>query len=671
MPKQVVLCEKPSVAMDFAKGLGNNFKKKDGYLENDKYIITWAYGHLCELKDPEDYNPELKVWKMDTLPIFPEKFEYKVNKEGAKQFKVIKSLIQRRDVSSVCISTDCGREGELIARLILMLSGNKKPVFRFWTSEALTPDVVRKGMQNLKPAKEFDRLYMSALARQWADWLVGINATRAVTIKNKDLFSVGRVQTAVLALIVNREKEIKEFKPQTFYNVTAQFKKGSDTYTGLYFRLKKERSEEGDEEKTSNEENEEEVKQEESINSKYAILKKEDAERIASLVKGKPGLIKKLESKIFSEKPPLLFSLTTLQQEANKKFGFSADKTLAIAQSLYEKHLLSYPRTESQHLDPGYVSEVKKIVNLLANSNVLKFDINKCSIDAKNKRVFDASKLTDHHALIPQQAPTKGQLTEDERKIYDLVCRRFISAFYPDCKFKNTTLITEVSGYSFESKGKVLVDAGWREIYGGLSQDVILPSTLKEGDSVNTVDAKTVEKQTQPPPRYTDASLLSIMANAHKVVTNPELKKILKENAGLGTPATRAQILKVLQDRKYVYKSGKHFIPTSKGIFLIDILKGEKVASPEYTAVWEQELDKIAKGESKDVSAFLNSIKNYVVHFINRTKQENKIWEKPVNKIANVKGKPWTSKLGNRQFKRQNTSYKKYKQNDKSKKKLF
>lgn len=653
MAKQLILCEKPSVGMDFAKGLGNNFARKDGYLENNNYIITWAHGHLCELKTPEEYNPELKKWSLDTLPIFPEKFEYKIIKESAKQFKVIKELIHKQEVSSIVIATDCGREGELIARLILLLSGNKKPLYRFWTSEALTPEVIQREIKNLKPAKEFDRLYQSALARQWADWLVGMNGTRAVTVKNNgELFSIGRVQTAVLSLIAQREKEIKNFKPQTFYNVVAEFEKGKDTYKGTYFRPRKEEAEQEEVEQEGEE------KQEESINSKYAILRKEDAEKIAKEVSGKKGIIKSIQSKISSEKPPLLFSLTTLQQEANKKFGYSADKTLSIAQSLYEKHLISYPRTESQYLDPGYAGEIKKIVGLLSTAEIIKFDKNKCNVNTSNKRIFDLSKLTDHHALIPQQTP-KSALTEDERKIYELICKRFISAFYPDCKYKNTTVITEVAGYLFETKGKQLIDPGWREIYGGLTQDIILPATILEKDTVNTKKAESVGKQTQPPPRYTDASLLNIMANAHRVVTNPELKKILRENAGIGTPATRAQILKVLQDRKYVYKQGKQFVPTEKGIFLIEMLEDEKIASPEYTAVWEQELEKIARGESKDVGVFLNSIKNYVVNFIDRTKRASNVWEKKSFDYPKSYTRKQTAK---KQFSKQKTGgYKKFK----------
>ncbi|NPV51842.1 MAG: DNA topoisomerase 3 [Candidatus Methanofastidiosum sp.] len=644
MSKTIIITEKPSVAQDFAKALTAS-KKGDGYLENDRYIITWAYGHLCELKEPEEYNSELKQWTLDTLPIFPERFQYKVLQSAKKQFQVIKSLLNRSDVSSVVIATDCGREGELIARLILQLAGNKKPVYRLWTSEALTEQVIRKQMQQLKPASEFDRLYQSALARQWADWLVGINCTRAVTCKNRELFTVGRVQTAVLALVVQREREIRNFKPQPYYNVSATFKRRDDVFKGIYFKPIQ-----NNDDKETEEENDTE-----GITSKYAIAKKIDADRIVSEVKGKTGIIKEVTSKISSEKPPLLFFLTTLQQECNRLFGFSADKTLAIAQSLYEKHrILSYPRTESQHLDPQYAEECKKILSQIRS--VIKFDINKCSIDKNNKRVFDLSKLTDHHALIPQGAPTQP-LTEDERKVFELVCKRFVSAFYPDCKFKNTTIYIQVNQHNFLAKGKTLVDAGWREIYGGLKSDIILPH-LAKGEKVFVADTQTVEKQTQPPPRYTDATLLEIMANAHKVVQNEELKKILKENAGIGTPATRAQIIKNLQDRKYLIRQGKAFVPTTKAEFLIDLLKDEKVASPEYTAIWEQELERIAKGEVKTTTSFLESIKNYVSAFVGKIKNSHTIYDKQTS--FNTKKKTF-SELNKVRFKPQYSKTKVYK----------
>lgn len=632
MPKQLILCEKPSVAQDFVRALGD-FQKHDGYYESEKYVVTWAYGHLCELKEPQDYNPELKKWSLDTLPIFPQKFEYKVTKDGAKQFNVIKKLVQRQDISSCVIATDCGREGELIARLIFMLAGNKKPVYRFWTSEALTPQVVRKTMNSLKPASEFDRLYQSALARQWADWLVGINCTRAVSVKNNELFSVGRVQTAVLSLIVQREKEIQNFKPVPFYNVVATFVRGKDEFKGIYVK----QVQDNEDEKTQ------EDNADEGLNSQYAVTEKSVADAITNAVKNKTGIIQKVVSKISSEKPPLLFSLTTLQQECNKFFGFSADKTLNIAQSLYEKKLISYPRTESQYLDPQYAEHCVRILSQI--KGVVEFDLNKCRVDKNNKRVFDLSKLTDHHALIPQGKPS-GALSEDEQKVYELVCKRFISAFYPDCKFKNTSIYIKIGQYNFVSKGKVLLDPGWRAVYGGLKSDTVLPE-VRENEKVHIKDAETVEKQTQPPPRYTDASLLEIMANAHKVVTDERLKKILKENAGIGTPATRAGILKTLLDRKYLVKKGKVFIPTEKAFFLAEILKGEEVASAEYTAVWEQELEKIAKGEAKDVKLFLGYIVNYIRRFIEKIKQNSMHYDKKVvtNRYNTKKGsKKYTKK---------------------------
>ncbi|WP_051345782.1 DNA topoisomerase 3 [Thermodesulfovibrio yellowstonii] len=611
MPKTLLLCEKPSVAIDFARALGQ-FQKHDGYLENEHYIITWAYGHLCELKEPEEYAPELKKWSLDTLPIFPQRFEYRVIQSAKKQFEVIKKLLHRSDVSRVVNCGDPGREGELIQRLIFKLAGNTKPVCRFWTSEALTPEVIRKNMQNLKPQSEFDRLYYSALARQWADWLVGINCTRAVTCKNRELFSVGRVQTAVLALVVQREQEIRNFKPQTYYNVSAEFLRGTDAFRGIYFK------------KTEGDGNEEDVENEnsENINSKYAIKEKAIADRIVADVKGQKGVVQKIITKISQDPPPLLFSLTTLQQEANRLFGFSAEQTLQIAQSLYEKHLLSYPRTESQHLDPGYAKECVKILEKIQSQ--IKFDLSLCSVNQNNKRVFDASKLTDHHALIPQGVP-EGALAENERKIYELVCKRFVSAFYPDCKFKNTSVYVKVGSLDFVAKGKILLDPGWRAVYGGLKSEVILPE-LRQGEKLLVKDAQTQEKQTQPPPRYTDAGLLEVMANAHRVVKDERLRKILKENAGIGTPATRAAILKTLEDRKYLIKKGRNFIPTQKAEFLINLLKDEKVASPEYTAVWEQELDRIAKGELKDINSFLNDIKTYVKYFVEKVKNASAVF---------------------------------------------
>jgi DNA topoisomerase-3 len=630
--KILLLCEKPSVARDFVKALEpfERFRSFNGFFEGSRYVITWAYGHLCDLKEPEDYDPELKKWSLETLPIIPQRFEYKVLKEGAKQFRIIKELLQR--VDSVYICTDCGREGELIARLILFQAGWKdwSKVYRFWTSEALTPEAIRKNLARVRQASEFDRLFKSALARQWADWLVGINCTRAVSCKYGDLFTVGRVQTAVLSLIVEREAEIRNFKPTLYYNVLAVFAQGEKKVSGLYFEKKRYEEEER---KEDEEEDENEEEKEEGLHSRFAIREKEVAERIVNTIKGKVAIVKKVRSWIVSEKPPLLFSLTTLQQEANRLFGFSASRTLDICQSLYEKHhLLSYPRTESQHLDPAQAKECIRLLQEL--SKVFKFDLRKCTVNATNKRVFDLSKLTDHHALIPQGVP-RSPLKEDERKIYELVCRRFIAAFYPDCKYKKLEVEFEVEGYSFLARGNVLVDAGWREIYGGLKSDVLLPY-LREGERFKVIDAKIIKKQTQPPPRYTEGTLLEVMKKAYKVIKDEGLKQVLKESAGLGTPATRAEILKKLQEKRYIVKRGKYLVPTSKAEFLVRVLKGEKVADVSYTAIWERELERIAKGEVSGISHFLEDVKRYVVEFLERLKKSDAVYQKEEKKPSFV-----------------------------------
>ena len=628
--KILLLCEKPSVARDFVKALESfeKFRSFEGFFEGARYIVSWAYGHLCDLKEPEDYDQALKEWRLETLPIIPQRFEYKVLKQGAKQFKIIKELLRR--VDSVYICTDCGREGELIARLILFQAGWKdwSKVYRFWTSEALTSEVIRKTLMKVRPAVEFDRLFKSALARQWADWLVGINCTRAITCKYGDLFTVGRVQTAVLSLIVEREAEIRNFKPTPYYNVQGFFAQGEKKVSGLYFEKKKHEKIEREEDE-EDEENENEEEKKEGLHSRFAIREKEVAERIADVIKGKVAIVKKVRSKIVLEKPPLLFSLTTLQQEANKLFGFSAAKTLELCQNLYEKHhLLSYPRTEAQHLDPAQAKECLRLLKEL--SQVFKFDLRKCTVDAGNKRVFDLAKLTDHHALIPQGVP-RNPLTEDERKIYELVCRRFIAAFYPDCKYRKTEVEFEVEVYSFLARGNVLVDAGWREIYGGLKSDVLLP-LLREGERFKVVDAKVVKKQTQPPSRYTDASILEVMAKAYKVIKDEGLRQVLKEASGLGTPATRAEILKKLQKKQYVVKSSKYLVPTPKAEFLVKMLKGEKVADVSYTAIWERELERIARGEVSGISHFLEDVKRYVVEFLERIKESDAVYQKEEKK---------------------------------------
>ncbi len=620
MAKSLILSEKPSQAQDIARGLNDRFQRKDGCLEGSHYIVTWAFGHLIELEDADAYDERYKKWNLEDMPIVPERFQYRVSKDSAKQFKIIKSLISNSDVDRIVIATDPGREGELIARLILMMSGNKKPLYRFWTSKALTPDAVKEGFKNLKKGEEFNRLYQAALARQQADWLVGINATRVFTAKLGELYSLGRVQTPTLAIIVNRELEIKNFKPQDYWLLRACFKHEKGEYEGLWFNSE-DRGQKTEDRGQKTEDRGESKNEEDISEGEFSsrILKEYLAKEIQARVNGRPGIIEFCETKLKSESPPLLFSLTVLQQEANRHFGFSADETLKIAQSLYETHkALSYPRTESQHLNEELVKDIPEILKNLTKYNHVHFDINKCIVSEKNKRVFDSNKLTDHHALIPTGKIPSG-LNSDEEKLYELVVRRFISAFYTDYKYQTTTIITAVEEDKFRTSGKTVKDAGWREIYGAKDKDQLLPP-LKEKDAVDVIKTDIEKKQTIPPPRYTDASILSAMTNAHRFIKDEELKKILKETAGLGTPATRAAILETLKNRGYIERKGKSLIPTEKGIFLINKVRDEKIADPAYTDLWEQNLDEIATGEVKSSDSFMTGIKGYTKEIVEKAK---------------------------------------------------
>ncbi|GER94828.1 hypothetical protein A45J_2715 [hot springs metagenome] len=543
MPKQLILAEKPSQAQDIAKGLNDNFSRNDGYLEGSRYVISWGYGHLIELEEPDAYDERYSKWSLEDLPIIPERFKYRVSKDGAKQFKIIKSIVGRQDIESIVIATDPGREGELIARLILMMSGNKKPIYRFWTSKALTPEAVREAFGNLKPGVEFDRLYHAAVARQQADWLIGMNVSRAFSVKHnaRPPLSLGRVQTPTLRLIVDRELEIRNFKPQDYWLLRALFKHERGEYEALWFggteneaggKASDVFTPSGDNERTTGGDIEESTEKDASSR----IPSEAFAKQIMGRIHGKDGIIESCTHNVKKEAPPLLFSLTVLQQEANKLFGYSADRTLDIAQALYEKKLITYPRSDSQHLNDEMAKDVPEILQKLTGYRNVPFDISKCMVSCNNKRVFDSSKLTDHHALIPTGKLPEG-LNQDEQDIYDLVVRRFIAAFYPNFEFKTTVVITTVGQDRFKSSGKVVISLGWKDIYGSKDKDQLLPE-MKKNDLVKTLKADIEKKQTTPPPRFTDASILEAMSKAAKYVTDPQLKKILKETAGIGTPAS-------------------------------------------------------------------------------------------------------------------------------------
>ncbi|MDH5543770.1 MAG: DNA topoisomerase 3 [Nitrospinota bacterium] len=605
----LILCEKPSQARDIAAGLGINFTKRDGYLEGTGYVVTWAFGHLVELEDAEFYDKRYSKWDIGTLPILPEEFKYRINKKGASQFKTVKKLINSTVTGKIVICTDPGREGELIARLILKLSGNKKPLYRFWTSKALTPATVMEGFSMLRSASEFDRLYLSAMLRQQADWLIGINATRAFTVHFGELYSLGRVQTPTLRIIVDRELEIRDFKPIPYWLIKAEFKHVNGRYEGSWIPSPDKSKREEDNETGDNQE----------ISSR--IFDEKQANAISNSIDGKPGTIVSISREPKTERPPLLFSLTDLQREANIRFGVSAKETLDIAQALYEKYkAISYPRTESRHLNEELVPEIGHLLKVLSGNVSVKFDLSKTSVTAKNKNVFDSNKLTDHHALIPTlNIPDARRLSDNELNIYTLIVARFLAAFHPPYKYLSTKVITKAANEFFVSTGKKITDIGWKDVYGNIEKDKILPD-MNEKDPVATDSTSIDEKETTPPSRYTDASLLSAMMNAQKFVTDAAHKKILKSTSGLGTPATRAAIIESLIAREYVKKSGKVFTPTDKGIFLISKVREEKISDPAYTAIWEEELEAIASGSAEGKTDFLKGIKNYATEMVEKVR---------------------------------------------------
>ncbi len=617
--KTLILTEKPSVARDFAKALGVS-GKNEGFLENGDMIITWAVGHLVELLEPQDYSPQWKGWRLDTLPILPPEFRYKPIAGTKKQFEIIQKLLRRKP-REVVIATDAGREGELIARSTLQLAGfndwtNAK---RFWSSLALTPTVIQEGMRSIRPASDFDRLWRAGRARQIADWLVGMNVSRAATLRLNDLYSVGRVQTAVLSLIVDRRREREQFKPEPYWILQATFKNEKGTWIGAWFR--------------------EEVTR---------FLKEEEARQVAVKIQGKTGTVRSIDKQKKKQPPPLLYSLTDLQQDANRKYGFSAQKTLETAQILYEKlKCLSYPRTDSKVLGSKNVDLAQNLITRLSGVYTPIFaGIDKKLVNVSNKRVFNDAKLTDHHALIPL-APLPGNAGEDEKKIYWLVTRRFAAAFHPDCEYEQTEIITGVENESFRTRGKRILKPGWRVVYETESakppaaqgdpeeeQDDLPP--LAKGDPALVEETTVTEKQTTPPPEYTEALLLKDMTNPSRYVTDEELKKIYKGDIGLGTQATRAQIIETLLARRYIERQNKYLIATDKGCHLIDTLRkldvSQILASARETARWEIQLDQIAQGRGSD-QQFLEEIQQFVQKAVQEFKT-SPIQVSPVQEIG-------------------------------------
>ncbi len=600
--KTLILTEKPSVARDFARALGVS-GKKDGYMENDRYIIAWAVGHLVELYEPDDYDAKWKRWRLDALPIVPDNFRYKPISKTKKQLGIIRGLLAGTTPDRVVIATDAGREGEVIARTILLYSGvgNSGAASRFWTSQALTPGVVKEGMKNLRRASDYDRLWKAGQARQIADWLVGMNGSRAATIRMNDLFTVGRVQTAVLSLLVDRRRERERFTPEPFWVLHALFSNEKGRWRGAWLHKNETR-----------------------------FQKEEEAQRVVSRIVNRTGTVLSVQKRKKKEPPPLLYSLTDLQQDANRRFGFTAKMTLTIAQDLYEKKkCLSYPRTDSKVLGTKNASMVGRIVQKLSAPYPGIFaGVAPERLRSSYKRVFNDARLTDHHALIPL-APLPASARADEKKIYDAVLKRFAAAFHPDCEFEQTEIITGVREETFRTRGKRIVTPGWQVVLTprkrtGKEEEASenLPP-LAKGDPARVEEADAKKKMTKPPPEYTEALLLKDMTNPARYVSENELKKIYRGDVGLGTQATRAQIIETLLARKYVARKKKLLLAADKGCVLIDALRRFEsagiLASPRETARWEMQLDRIARGRGSD-EAFLDGIKELVAKCVEEFK---------------------------------------------------
>ncbi len=601
MSKTLIIAEKPSVAREIASALGGCSRKED-WLESDTMIVTSGIGHLVEITSSE---ASTSGRDLDSLPIIPKAFELQPITKTKSQFNLVKKLLNRQDVSEVVNACDAGREGELIFRLIIECAGIHKPMKRMWI-QSMTTEAIREAYRSMKPAQAFDRLADAAKCRSEADWLIGINGSRGISqlrsrqTQERQVMSAGRVQTPTLAILVHREMEIKAFKPQSFWEIQGLFQAQAGQYLGKWINPQA-KAEQGEEEGGNR------------------FFKEADAQTIVQACQGCHPSSVKDESKPSSSSPPKLFDLTTLQREANKRFKFSAKKTLDIAQALYEKHkATSYPRTDASALPEDYVPKVKQIMGMFAGTPFEAYAKKAIESDwiKPTKRIFDNSKISDHFAIIPTGSIPTG-LDADESKIYDMVVRRFIAAFYPAAQSQITTRTTIVNAHTFKSSGKVLVSPGWLEVYGQTPEETEAEDTpalciLNPGEAVQTVSVEAKAGKTKPPARYTEATLLGAMEGAGKLIEDESLRELMKSEAkGLGTPATRAAIIEGLLNAKdgkgqpkepYIKREGKaqHLVPTSKGMELVQFLEQNGIAalcSPQMTGEWEQKLSYIEKGK--------------------------------------------------------------------------
>jgi DNA topoisomerase III len=599
---KVCIAEKPSVAREIASVLGAT-TKRDGYYEGNGYAVTYTFGHLCTLYEPSDYKPYWKSWDLNNLPMLPEKFQVKVsNNDGIKkQFNIVKSLFDKADVVINC--GDAGQEGELIQRWVINEAKYKGEVKRLWIS-SLTTEAIKEGFKNLKSSKDYDNLYYAGFSRSIGDWLLGINATRLYTVKHggyKQVLSVGRVQTPTLAMLVSRYKEIENFVPQPYWELQTLYRDTLFSY------------EEG------------------------RFLKMEDGEVLANKVKEHNFEIVSITKKKGTEYAPKLFDLTGLQVYCNTKFGFSADDTLKIAQRLYEKKVVTYPRVDTTFLPNDVYPKVKNILSKLTDyKNFTDILLNKKI--KKSSKVFNDKKVTDHHAIIPTGIQT--HLQYNEQLVYDIIVRRFIAVFYEDCKVSNTTVIGKVADVNFKTTGKEILSKGWRIVFE-------TDNSKNKGESILPVFAKGekgphepsfLEKQTKPPKQYTEASLLRAMETAGKQVDDDELRDLMKEN-GIGRPSTRANIIETLFKRKYIKRNKKQILPTVTGIQLIDTIQNELLKSAELTGTWEKQLKDIERGKIS-ANVFITGMKRMVdalVYEVRSEKVQTRI--SAVNNKSNVKPK--------------------------------
>lgn len=593
----VCIAEKPSVAKDIARILGAN-SSRDGYMEGNGYQVTWTFGHLCELKEPNDYSENWKHWSLAALPMIPLRFGIKVIPDDGikKQFATIEKLYSQADEIINC--GDAGQEGELIQRWVMQKAHVKCPVKRLWIS-SMTDEAIKQGFQELKEQVDYQPLYLAGLSRAIGDWLLGMNATRLYTLKygqNRQVLSIGRVQTPTLALIVNRQKEIENFKPETYWVLATIYRDTQFTATSGKF------------------------------------TSKEEGEQAFATIEGKPFFITNVQKKKGTDAPPHLYDLTSLQVDCNKKFGYSAETTLNIIQSLYEKKFTTYPRVDTQYLSDDIYPKCPQILNGVSQCKIdsqpkyMELVKNLAAISAKlpkSKKVFDTSKVTDHHAIIPTGVPVNG-LTNMEQNVFDLIATRFISVFYPDCKFSTTTVLGEVDKIEFKVIGKEILEPGWRVVYNKdtntndddekkSDEERTLPTFTKGENGPHTPTL--TEKQTTPPKYYTEATLLRAMETAGKFVDDEELRAALKEN-GIGRPSSRAGIIETLFKRKYIRRERKNLLATPTGVELIDMIHEKLLTSSELTGIWEKKLRDI-EHKKYDAAMFIEELKKQISDIVN------------------------------------------------------